>query len=63
MQEPNAVLDPGTLRSHPQPKADAQLLSQPGIPGFRLQNLHLSIQHAGPHSRVELKRLYNSLKL
>ena len=32
MQEPNVGLDPRTPESHPEPKADAQLLSHPGIP-------------------------------
>ena len=27
-------LDPGTLRSYPEPKADAQPLSHPGVPLF-----------------------------
>ena len=31
-KEPNAGLDPGTLGSHPEPKADAQPLSHPGVP-------------------------------
>ena len=30
--EPNVGLGPGTSGSHPEPKADAQLLSHPGIP-------------------------------
>ena len=30
--EPNAGLDPKTPGSQPEPKADAQLLSHPGIP-------------------------------
>ena len=30
--EPDAGLDPGTTGSHPEPKADAQPLSHPGIP-------------------------------
>ena len=30
--EPDVGLDPGTLGSQPEPKADAQLLSYPGIP-------------------------------
>ena len=29
--EPNVGLDPGTLGSYPGPKADAQLLSHPGV--------------------------------
>ena len=31
-REPDVGFDPGTLRSCPEPKADAQLLSNPGIP-------------------------------
>ena len=34
-REPHAGLDPGTVvTSHPEPKADAQLLSHPGFPGL-----------------------------
>ena len=33
--EPDAGLDPRTLGSHPEPKADAQPLSHPGIPTIR----------------------------
>ena len=29
-------LDPSTLESHPEPKADAQLLSHPGVPQSKL---------------------------
>ena len=32
-REPNVGLDPRTLGSHPEPKADAQPLSHPGAPG------------------------------
>ena len=31
-RKPNVALDPGTLRSRPEPKADIQLLSNPGVP-------------------------------
>ena len=31
-REPDAELDPGTTRSCPEPKADAQPLSHPGVP-------------------------------
>ena len=31
-REPNVGLDPGTPGSHPEPKADTQLLNHPGIP-------------------------------
>ena len=32
MQEPDAEFDPGTPGSRPEPKADAHLLSHPGVP-------------------------------
>ena len=31
-REPDMGLDPGSPGSHPEPKADAQLLSHPGVP-------------------------------
>ena len=31
-REPNAELDPTTLGSHPESKADIQLLGHPGVP-------------------------------
>ena len=31
-RKPNVELDPRTLGSYPEPKADAQLLSHPGVP-------------------------------
>ena len=31
-REPDVGLDPGTLGSRPEPKADAQPLSHPGVP-------------------------------
>ena len=31
-KEPNAGLDPRTLGSRPEPKADSQQLSHPGVP-------------------------------
>ena len=31
-REPDVGLDPGTQGSHPELKADAQLLSHPGVP-------------------------------
>ena len=31
-REPDARLDPRTPGSHPEPKADTQLLSHPGVP-------------------------------
>ena len=37
-REPNVGLDPGTPGSHPELKADAQPLSQLGIPRFIFQN-------------------------
>ena len=33
-REPSVGLDPGTTGSHPEPKADSQPLSRPGIPIF-----------------------------
>ena len=33
-REPDAGLDPGTVGSHPEPKADAQPPRHPGIPNF-----------------------------
>ena len=33
-REPNVGLDPRTLGSQPEPKADAQPLSHPGVPVF-----------------------------
>ena len=33
-REPDSGLDPKTPGSRPEPKADAQLLSHPGIPKF-----------------------------
>ena len=33
-REPKAGLDPRTPRSQPEPKADAQPLSHPGVPHF-----------------------------
>ena len=37
-EEPDVGLDPGTLGSHPEPKADAQLLGHPGAPTYILFN-------------------------
>ena len=37
MREPDVGLDPGTLGSHPEPKAEAQLLSHPGVPTSNFQ--------------------------
>ena len=34
MQEPNVELDPGTPGSRPEPEADAQPLSYPGVPAL-----------------------------
>ena len=36
--EPDAGLDPRAPRSHPEPKADAQLLSRPGVPKKKIKN-------------------------
>ena len=38
--EPDAELDPRTLGSHPEPKADAQPLSHPGAPIICISNKH-----------------------
>ena len=35
-REPGVGLDPGTLASYPEPKADAQPLSYPGVPGLEI---------------------------
>ena len=34
-REPDVELDPGTPGSQPEPKADAQLLSHPGVPWLK----------------------------
>ena len=36
-REPDVELNPGTLRSLPEPKADVQLLSHPGVPTVRFK--------------------------
>ena len=33
-REPDVGLDPATPGSYPEPKADAQLLSHPGVPSY-----------------------------
>ena len=40
-REPNVGLNPGTLGSHPEPKADAQALSHPGVPHVQVLNKFL----------------------
>ena len=35
-REPNVGLDPGTLGSRPEPKADGQPLNHPGVPRMLL---------------------------
>ena len=45
-REPNAGLDPRTLRSRPEPKADAQPLSHPGAPFLSL-SAHHALARAG----------------
>ena len=35
-REPDVGLDPRTPESHPEPKADAQLLCHPGVPTYKL---------------------------
>ena len=61
-REPDPGLDPGTPESHPEPKADAQLLSHPGVPNFTVlmsinkyknykgyvENIRLSFQLLNP---------------
>ena len=49
-REPYVGLDPGTPGSHPEPKADAQLLSHPGIP-------HSSFFFFFPHSGIFKRHL------
>ena len=44
-REPDVGLDPGTLGSHPEPKADAQPLSHPGAPSSEI--LMLTLTEAG----------------
>ena len=41
-REPNVELNLRTLGSHPEPKADAQLLSHPGIPTI---SVHPNYEH------------------
>ena len=43
-RESDVGLDPRTLGSHPEPKADAQPLSYPGIPTF-FQRRHIYDRH------------------
>ena len=38
-REPDVGLDPGTPGSRPGPKADAQLLSHPGVPRYRFLDI------------------------
>ena len=38
-REPDMGIDPGIPGSHPEGKADAQLLSYPGVPPFLIQLL------------------------
>ena len=38
-REPDVGLDPGTLGSGPEPKADFQLLSHPGVPQVNVSNV------------------------
>ena len=45
-RELDVGLDPVTLGSRPEPKADAQLLSQPGIPRMNIFNQKHKIQPA-----------------
>ena len=43
--EPDVGLDPRTLGSHPEPKADAQPLSHPGAPGLYLLTVSPFLAH------------------
>ena len=50
MQKPDIGPDPGTLGSRPEPKADAQPVSHPGVPHSIL--LHsLSVLLSGFHGK------------
>ena len=49
-REPDVGLDPRTLGSHPEPKADVQLLNHPGIP--QLQILITSTKYI--HSNIQM---------
>ena len=42
--KPDVGLDPETLGSRPEPKADAQLLSHPGVPWKSISNLFQHFQ-------------------
>ena len=46
-REPDVGLDPGTLRSRPEPKADAQPLGHPGI--LEAQFLNFQVESAFSH--------------
>ena len=48
-RDPDAELDPRTLGSHPEPKADVQPLSHPGVPNAK---------HGGNTSIIDLKYDY-----
>ena len=65
-REPNVRLDPGTVESHPEPKADVQLLSHPGIPMsltldqfYEVVIVHISqIRELSPReSRLQIKKI------
>ena len=52
MQEPNAGLNPKILGSHPELKADAQLLSHPGVPKVPLYILQLAWELSPEHENT-----------
>ena len=50
--EPDAGLDPRTLGSHPEPKADANPLSHPGVPKKQLFVFISSSAYGETHLKV-----------
>ena len=54
-REPDVGLDPGTMGSRPEPKADAQPLSHPGVPGilFFKKGFYLFERVRGTQTEVE----------
>ena len=60
-REPNIGLNPGTLGSGPEPKTDAQLLSEPGTPRFfilifKKYFIYLFMRHTHTHTHTERQR-------
>ena len=51
--DPDVGLHPGTLGSRPEPKADAQPLSHPGVPNLEFLNFLCLI--LGKKNMVEIK--------